>query len=238
MAENFHDNNAIESAAQWVSDHKIETAIGLVALAGVGGVVGRKVLQNVAAREFAPTVAMDVAEGVTARGVGKGVLFAMEDGTSVLARKGTVQLATPEVAGTLRMGRDFEIALADGTKIKTGGLLQREETIRTSIPGLPTQTSYMHDFNVPKLQELTTRGVSIRPSSVSFPGGELQARSISGPGDPANVLSGKFGPAAIENAGGNQFTLGNITFSPESYRVGGWNGPVRRYSSLLRDLSH
>jgi hypothetical protein len=238
-------DNILSKATNFVEEHPWESAgIGLVALAS-GGIVGRKVLSNIAMKEFAPWVATEVAEGMTARAVGDGVLFSAADGTTIMARKGLVQVATPEVAGTLSMtDRATQIALKDGTTIRNGGFLSKGEDIWTKVGGenggIKTH-SYSSSFNTPKFDEISIGDkLKIKPTSVEFPGGQMNVRSISGPGDPVDVMSGRFGTGTFENVADRTFTKDGVSFSTKGFNVDGFSARHggKSYATLIKDLSH
>jgi hypothetical protein len=237
-------DNILSKAANFVEEHPLESAgIGLVALAG-GGLVGRKVLSNIAMKEFAPSVATEVAEGMTARAVGDGVLFSAADGTTIMARKGLVQVATPEVAGTLTMtDRATQIALKDGTTIRNGGFLSKGEDIWTKVGGenggIKTH-SYSSGFDTPKFEEITIGDkLKIKPTSVEFPGGDMRVRSISGPGDPVDVMNGRFGTGTFENVADRTFTKDGVSFSPRGFSIGDSFNARRgkTYATMIEDLT-
>lgn len=241
MAENF-----ISQAADFVTERPVESAgIGLLALAG-GTFVGRKVLSNIAMKEFAPTAAAEVGSGLTARAVGKGVLFAADDGTTIMARKGLLQVASPEVAGTLQMtNRATTVALADGTTIKNGGFLSRGEDIWTKVGGgnRIKAHSWSSSHRTPDFQAIKVGdNLTINPTSVQFRGGDMQVRSISGPGDPVDVMRGKFGNGGtFENVAERSFTKNGVTFTPRGFQVGepyAYGSPRRSYETLIKDLTH
>jgi hypothetical protein len=65
----------------------------------------------------------------------------------------------------------------------------------------------------------------------------MRVRSISGPGDPVDVMDGKFGTGQIENVVGPRFSVDGVTFGPKGYQIGD-RGNWRQYRSLLAELKH